>query len=70
MFHHKQIKVFFSQLILVMNKIAVMKRNVPPFQVVQLMEGYTLHPTQKGWMKTYIPPKKVVDKNLVVNKTI
>ena len=42
MFHHKQIRVFFSQLILVMNKIAVMKRSVPPFQVVQLMESGTL----------------------------
>ena len=42
MFHHKQIKVFFSQLILVMNKTAVMKRSVPPFQVVQLMESGTL----------------------------
>jgi len=51
MFHHKQIKVFFSQLILVMNKIAVMKRTVPPIQVVQSIEGGTLQPSQKGWVK-------------------
>lgn len=58
MFHHKQIKVFFSQLILVMNKTAVMKRSVPPFQVVQLMEGGTLHPTQKGWVKLIYHQKR------------
>lgn len=43
MFHHKQIKTFFSQLILVMNKTAVMKRSVLHIQVVQLMKGGTLH---------------------------
>ena len=58
MFHHKQIKTFFSQLILVMNKTAVMKRTVPPIQVVRLMEGGTLHPTPKGWVKTLYHPKR------------
>ena len=58
MSHHKQTRVFFSQLILVMNKIAVMKRTVPPIQVVQLMEGDTLYPTQKGWVKLIYHQKR------------
>jgi hypothetical protein len=29
-----------------------MKRTVPPIQVVQLINGGTLHPTETGWVKS------------------